>query len=49
MKVDPERYLEHLRVAHNLLALNYDGVDPSWHAIRPGVRKRKSISTRRDL
>ena len=26
MKVDPERYLEHLRVAHNLLALTYEGV-----------------------
>jgi len=25
-----------------------DGVDPSRHAIRPGVRKRKSISARRD-
>jgi hypothetical protein len=29
-------------------AFYYDGVDPSWHAIRPGVRKRKSISARRD-
>jgi len=28
-------------------AFYYDGVDPSWHAIRPGVRKRKSISARR--
>jgi len=26
MKVDPERYLEHLRVAHNLPALTYEGV-----------------------
>ena len=29
-------------------AFYYDGVDPSRHAIRPGVRKRKSISARRD-
>ena len=26
MKVDPERYLEHLRVAHNLPALTCEGV-----------------------
>ena len=26
MKVDPERYLEHLRVAHNEPALTYEGV-----------------------
>jgi len=26
----------------------YHRVDPSRHAIRPGVRKRKSISARRD-
>jgi len=26
MKVDPERYLEHLRVAHNQPALTYEGV-----------------------
>ena len=29
-------------------AFYYDGVDPSRHAIRPGVRKRKPISARRD-
>jgi len=29
-------------------AFYYDGVDPSWRAIRPGVRKRKCISARRD-
>jgi|SRR5271165_1402862 len=29
-------------------AFYYHGVDPSRHAIRPGVRKRKSISARRD-
>ena len=29
-------------------AFYYDGVDPSRHAIRPGVRKRKSDSARRD-
>ena len=29
-------------------AFYYDGVAPSRHAIRPGVRKRKSISARRD-
>lgn len=29
-------------------AFYYDGVDPSRHAIRPGLRKRKSISARRD-
>ena len=29
-------------------AFYYDGVDLSRHAIRPGVRKRKSISARTD-
>jgi len=29
-------------------AFYYGSVDPSRHAIRPGVRKRKSISARRD-
>ena len=29
-------------------AFYYDGVDPSRLAIRPGLRKRKSISARRD-